>query len=88
MWGVASKTLSIGLGLTISLDPAVGDLLAEPNSRRRDVNSLKTSITLLNFSKAEFKSPASTDTVEGGGGGCRSWLKLNLDYIINLLNIP
>ena len=65
-WGAISETLSIGLGLSISLDPAVGDLLAEPKSRRRGLNSLKTSIISLIFSKAEFIRPALKDTVAGG----------------------
>ena len=36
--GAVSGTLSTGLGLTISLDPAVGDLLAEPKPLRKGTN--------------------------------------------------
>ena len=92
-WGAVSETLSIGLGLSISLDPAFGDLLAEPKSRRRGLNSLKTSIISLIFSKAEFIRPALKDTVAGGGGG----LKLvetepllhyqHVEYSVNLLDL-
>ena len=69
-WGAISETLANGLGLSISLGPATGDLLAEPNcSRRRGLNSLNTSIISLSFSKAEFIRLALKGTLVGGGGG-------------------
>ena len=77
--GAVSGTLATGLGLTISLDPAVGDLLAEPNSLRKGTNLLKVSIILLTLSKND----ASTETVVDGGGG--NWLQLKLYYIIDML---
>ena len=77
--GAVSGTLSIGLGLTISLGPAVGDLLAEPKLVSKGTNLSKVFIILLTLSKND----ESTTVVDGGGSG--NWLQLNFHYIINML---
>ena len=68
-WGAVSGTLSTGLGLTISLDPAVGGLLAEPNSLRKGTNLLKVSIILLTLSKNDVSIETVVDGAGGGRGG-------------------
>ena len=69
--GAASETLANGLGLTISLGPADGDLLAEPTcSQRGGLSPLNTSIISLSLAKAEFIRLASKATAGGREGGC------------------
>ena len=79
--GAVSGILAIGLGLTISLGPAVGDLLAEPKLVSKGTNLSKVFIILLTLSKND----ESTTVVDGGGGGSGNWLQLNFHYIINML---
>ena len=63
--GAESGTLAKGLGLTISLGPAVGDLLSEPKLVSNGTSLSNVFIILVTLSKND----ESTTVVDWGGAG-------------------
>ena len=77
--GAESVTLAKGLRLTLSLGPAVGDLLSDPSLVSKGIRLSKVFIMLLTHSKKVCINHC------GGLGRNGRWLQLNLNDIIYML---